>query len=97
MGLEQPVNYHLAAVNLMNRRTKRVMESNRKFIATGTPESRLDHILAWWINHALYVVDLLLGFIWPIVSYLLMTILMALAIAILNVIFFYGLIWLSFS
>ena len=76
MELEQKVNFILADVELMNRRTARVIESTRRYIATGIHESSLDHSIGWCIDHALYVFDLLWGFIWPIVSYLLMTILM---------------------
>lgn len=89
MELEQKVNFILADVALMNRRTERVMESTKRFIATGIQDSSLDHTIGWCIDHALYIFDLLWGFIWPIVSYLLMTILMIVLIIVFNVIFFY--------
>lgn len=97
MELEQKVNFILADVALMNRRTERVMESNRRYIATGIHDSSLDHTIGWWVDHSLYVFDLLWGFIWPIVSYLLMTVLMIVLIIVFNVIFFYALFWFLFS
>ncbi|NOS98747.1 MAG: hypothetical protein HOP25_09800 [Methylotenera sp.] len=91
MELQQKVNFIHADVNLMNRRTERVIESNRRYIATGIHDSSLDHTIGWWVDHSLYVFDLVWGFIWPIVSYLLMTILMIVLIIVFNVIFFYAL------
>jgi hypothetical protein len=97
MELEQKVNFILADVALMNRRTERVMESTRRYIATGIQDSSLDHTIGWWVDHSVYIFDLVWGFIWPIVSYLLMTILMIVLIIVFNVIFFYALFWFLFS
>lgn len=97
MEMQQKVNFILADVALINRRTERVMESNRRYIATGIHDSSLDHTIGWCVDHALYIFDLLWGFILPIVSYLLMTILMIVLIIVFNVIFFYGLYLLLIS
>lgn len=97
MELEQSANYYLAALKLINRGTKRLSDSNRRFIATGVRDSRLVNAIGWWIDHALYVLDLLWGFIWPIVSYLLMSLLMVVAFTIIYVIFFFTLFWFLFS
>ncbi|PPD45745.1 MAG: hypothetical protein CTY12_06880 [Methylotenera sp.] len=97
MELEQKVNFHLADAELINRRATRLNVSTQRFIDIGIQDTNFQNATGWCIDHALYVFELIWGFIWPIVRYLLMTILMILAIVVFNVIFFYGLFWLFFS
>jgi hypothetical protein len=91
MGLEKKANYYFADMNLMNRRTKRVMEATKRFLATCKTDSRLDRNIDWWVDHLLFVFDLLWSLILPIVSYLWMSILMIVMIIVFNVIFIYAL------
>jgi hypothetical protein len=83
MELQQKANFYLADVSLMNRRIKRVMGGTKRFTATGKTDIRLNCNIGLWVDH----LHLLLGFIWPIVSYLLMTILMIVMFVVFNVVF----------
>jgi hypothetical protein len=97
MEVQQKINYSLARMALVNRRMKRSNERVQRLINNGLNDSGFEVVTGCLIDHALYMFDLLWGFIGPIVSYLLMSILMIVAIVVCNVIFFYGLFWLLFS
>lgn len=58
MELEQRVNFHLADINLMNRRMKRLNDSVHQLIDTGIGDSTFEVAVGWLIDHALYVFDL---------------------------------------
>jgi hypothetical protein len=97
MELKQRINYSLARMALVNRRMKRSNEQVQRLINTGLNDSAFEGASDWLIDHALYVFDLLWGYIWPIVSYLLWSIFIIVAIVVCNVIFFYALFWFLFS
>jgi hypothetical protein len=97
MELKQRINYSLARMALVNRRMKRSNEQVQRLINTGLNDSAFEGASDWLIDHALYVFDLLWGYIWPIVSYLLCSIFIIVAIVVCNVIFFYALFWFLFS
>ena len=91
IGLQQSSNYLLASMVLGNRRVERRLRN------TGAGVSTFEVATGWLIDHALYVGDLLWGFIGPILLYLLMSILMVVLIVVFNFIFFYALFWFWFS
>jgi hypothetical protein len=91
IGLEQSINFTLAKMALGNRRTGRLIDCTQRLIDTGVSDSTFETTVGWGADHAIYVFDLLWGFLCPIVSYLLMTILMIVMIVVFNVIFFYAL------
>jgi hypothetical protein len=97
MELEQKANFIIADVELMNRRTTRLIESTQRFIATGVRVTFFQNAVGWWEDHTLYAFDLLWGFFRPILRYLLMTVLMIVMIIVFNVLFFYALFWFLFS
>ena len=91
------MNYILASMTLGNRRVERLNDSVSRLIDTGVGDSTFEVAVGWLIDRALYVWDLLWGFIWPIVSYLLISIFTILMVVMFNVIFFYALFWFLFS
>ena len=97
MELQQSINYSLARMALVNRRMKRSNERVQRLINTGLSDSAFEGASGWLIDHALFVFDLMWGFIWPIVSYLLWSVFIIVVIVLFNVIFFYALFHFVFS
>lgn len=97
MELEQRINYSLARMALGNRRIKRLNDSVQRLNNTGVGDSTFEIAIGWLIDHALYILDLMCGFIRPIVNYLLWTIFIIFMVVLFNGIFFYALFWFLFS
>ena len=86
MELGQSINFTMAKIRLVNRRANRsynqISESQTTIFAI---------VLGWFIDHLLFVFDLLWGFIEPILTFIFITIVKIVLIILANVIFFYGL------
>jgi len=82
MELEQKIHYSLASMKLSNRRLLRRLNS------TGQ-DSVSEVITGWMVDHMRYVLDLLWGFIWPIVSYLILTVVGIFLVILYSVIIYY--------
>jgi hypothetical protein len=81
MEMWQEVNYAIASVNLSRRRMDRLTYPNHIGIYAV--------ISGWVIDHSIYLLEILWGFIWPIVAYILWTIFTLVMIALLYILMFY--------
>ena len=91
MGLSQSVNFGIAELALINRRMQRNLDSTNKFIKTGIETTFLEHAFAWVVDYLHYVLDLIWGFVEPIVFNILFTIYNIFLILLFNAIFFFAL------
>lgn len=83
MEMSQEVNYVIAAAHLSQRRMHRIADSNHIGIFVVTT--------GWLVDHSIYVLELLWGFIWPIVAYILWTIFSLVLMVLLYILMFYAL------
>jgi len=74
MELERSANHHLASMTLSNRRLDRISENVRRLTNTNLGHSTFEIAVGWLVDHAFYICGQLWGFIWSIVSDLLMAI-----------------------
>jgi len=81
MEMWQEVNYAIASVNLSRRRMDRLTSPNHTGIYAV--------ISGWVIDHSIYLLEILWGFIWPIVAYILWTIFTLVMIVLLYILMFY--------
>lgn len=86
MELGQSINFTMARIRLVNRR------ANTRYKQISEPQTSVFSIVwGWFIDHLLFVFDLLWGFIEPILTLIFLTIVKIVLIILANVIFFYGL------
>ena len=85
MALEQDLNFIIAKMVLMNRRTGRRNNNILEFVA------------GWVIDHMLFIFDLLWGFIWPFLLLIVWSILSAILVSGLICLTFYLLFQLLIS
>ena len=97
MQNRQHIRYGIARMSLGTRRVQRLLDQNQRLIDIGDQPSMLEIVFGLLIDHALYVWDLLWGFISPILMHLLMTLYTIFLIILFNAIFFGGFIFLMTS
>lgn len=85
MALEQDLNFIIAKMALMNRRTGRRNNNIPEFVA------------GWVIDHGLFILDLLWSFIWPFLLLIVWNILSAILVSGLICLTFYLLFQLLIS
>jgi hypothetical protein len=91
MELGQSINFTMARIRLMNRRSNRSYSQLNNEINTDSQTSIYAIAWGWFIDHLLFVFDLLWGFVEPILTLIFITIVKIALIILANVIFFYGL------
>lgn len=65
-SFSQRANSNLSSMKLINRRMDRLISNHERFIKTGEKPSVDEIVKNWLVDHMLYILDLLWGFIWPI-------------------------------
>ena len=96
MELERGANHHLASMALSNRRLDRISDNVRRLTNTNSGHSTFEIAVGWLVDHAFYICGQLWGFIWSIVSDLLMAMFSVLLVIMFTVIFFYAIFWFLF-
>ncbi|MGB7815372.1 MAG: hypothetical protein WBL28_03370 [Methylotenera sp.] len=96
MQSQQRVSSLLARSLLDIRTVERSNDRVGRLIDTGVEASNSEVISGWMVDHMLYLLDLLWGFIGPILSYLLFSLLSVFLVILFNVIFF-GALYLYFT
>ena len=91
MELGQSINFTMARIRLMNRRSNRSYNQLNNEINTDSQTSVYAIVWGWFIDHLLFVLDVLWGFIEPFLTLIFITIVKIVLIIVANVIFFYGL------
>lgn len=91
MELEQSINFTIAKIRLVNRRANRSYNQLNNEINTDSQTSIYAIAWGWFIDHLLFIFDLLWGFIEPILTLIFLTIVKIVLIILANCIFFYGL------
>ncbi|MGB2832942.1 MAG: hypothetical protein WBC07_08295 [Methylotenera sp.] len=81
--MSQELNYAVAEARLFERRTQRLVEDAQN------KSGIFGVIYGWLVDHASYLLDLLWGFIWPIIVYLLWIIFSLVLMLLLYVLLFY--------
>lgn len=81
MGICQEVNYTIAAAHLSQRRMNRIADPKHTSIFAV--------ITGWIVDHSIYILELLWGFIWPILAYILWTIFSLVLMVLLYILMFY--------
>ncbi len=97
MEMEQSLNYTRASLDLFSRQCTRSNERIGRLFNTGVDDNVFEIAAGWLVDHALYVLDLLWGFISPILMYIAWSLFSIIFIVACNVIFFGGLYWLLIS
>jgi len=83
MEMWQEANYAIASVNLSRRRIDRLADPNHTGIFAV--------ISGWVVDHSIYLLEILWGFIWPILAYILWIIFTLVMIVLLYILMFYAL------
>ena len=83
MEMSQELNYAVAEARLFERRTQRLVEESEN------KSGIFGFIYGWLVDHAIYLLDLLWGFIWPIILYLLWIIFSLVLMLLLYILLFY--------
>ena len=94
MENQQQIKFCIARMKLGNRRVERLLEHNQRSVDTGVYVSNIEVIFGCLVDHALYVWDVLWGFISPLLMHLAMNLFTIFAIIACNIIFFGGLYFL---
>ena len=81
--MSQELNYAVAEARLFKRRTQRLVEDAQN------KSGIFGVIYGWLVDHAIYLLDLLWGYIWPIIVYLLWIIFSLVLMLLLYVLLFY--------
>ncbi len=81
--MSQELNYAVAESRLFKRRMQRLVEESEN------KPGIIGFIYGWLVDHASYLLDLLWGFIWPIIVYLLWIIFSLVLMLLLYVLLFY--------
>jgi len=81
--MSQELNYAVAESMLFKRRMQRLVEESE------SKSGIFGFIYGWLVDHAIYLLDLLWGFIWPIIVYLLWIIFSLVLMLLLYVLLFY--------
>ena len=81
--MSQELNYAVAEARLFKRRTQRLVEDAQN------KSGIFGVIYGWLVDHAIYLLDLLWGFIWPIILYLLWIIFSLVLMLLLYILLFY--------
>ena len=81
--MSQELNYAVAESRLFKRRMQRLVEESE------SKSGIFGFIYGWLVDHAIYLLDLLWGFIWPIIVYLLWIIFSLVLMLLLYVLLFY--------
>ena len=83
MEMSQELNYAVAESMLFKRRMQRLVEESE------SKSGIFGFIYGWLVDHASYLLDLLWGYIWPIIVYLLWIIFSLVLMLLLYVLLFY--------
>jgi len=83
MEMSQELNYAVAEARLFERRTQRLVEESEN------KSGIFGFIYGWLVDHTIYLLDLLWGYIWPIIVYLLWIIFSLVLMLLLYVLLFY--------
>ncbi len=86
---QQSTNFMLAKMELGVRRMERIIQAGDRFLETGVEAGFIDIAIGWIIDHALFVLDLIWGFIQPILLMILMLILQVVVIIVCTAIGIY--------
>ena len=77
---QQSINFMLAKMALGSRRMQRIIQASDRFIGTGKADGFSRTALDWIVDYALFVLDLIWGFIQPILLMIFMLILQVVVI-----------------
>lgn len=94
---QQSINFMLAKMELGVRRMDRRNQASERFLVTGKADGFNRVALDWIVDHALFVLDVIWGFIQPILLMILMLILQVVVIVVSTAIGFYLLYKVIFS
>ena len=83
MEMSQELNYAVAESMLFKRRMQRLVEESEN------KSGIFGFIYGWLVDHTIYLLDLLWGYIWPIIVYLLWIIFSLVLMLLLYILLFY--------
>ena len=81
--MSQELNYAVAEARLFERRSQRIVEESE------SKSGIFRVIYGWLVDHTIYLLDLLWGYIWPLIVYLLWIIYTLVVMVILYALLFY--------